>query len=293
VARIVCVHGIAQQVKGEETLGREWSAALRDGIRLAGAPSVSLSDADIRYAFYGNLFRQSGRTLGVGDPILTAQDTTEFEQELILAWWQAAAATDPGVISPDARSLVRAPRSLQAALRALSGSRFFSGLAERAMISHAVQVRRYFTEPEIRQAIQQTVSAVVDDDTRVIIGHSLGSVVAYEWLCANPSWPVRTLITLGSPLGVRGLIFDRLKPAPTSRPGHASPPQGHWPGPIQSWTNIADDGDIVALVKDLRPQFGDRMRCHIVHNGSKAHAIASYLTAPETGRAILAGLQRP
>ena len=49
-----------------------------------------------------------------------------------------------------------------------------------------------------------------------MVGHSLGSVVAYEALCAHPEWPVRALVTLGSPLGIRNLIFDRLVPAPAA-----------------------------------------------------------------------------
>jgi hypothetical protein len=31
------------------------------------------------------------------------------------------------------------------------------------------------------------------------VGHSLGSVAAYEALCAHPQWPVRALATLGPP----------------------------------------------------------------------------------------------
>ncbi|MEY9990160.1 hypothetical protein ABIE67_002192 [Streptomyces sp. V4I8] len=46
---------------------------------------------------------------------------------------------------------------------------------------------------------------------------------------------------------------------------------GARPGGIATWTNIADEGDVVALVKDLRPLFGERVDCRLVHNGSRAH----------------------
>lgn len=39
-------------------------------------------------------------------------------------------------------------------------------------------------------------------------------------------------------------------------------------------------------VKDLRPLFGDRVKCWLVHNGSHVHAVQPYLTAAETGAAI-------
>ena len=38
-----------------------------------------------------------------------------------MAWWRGAAESDPGVIHPDARTLVRTPVSVQAGLRALAG----------------------------------------------------------------------------------------------------------------------------------------------------------------------------
>ena len=224
----------------------------------------------------------------MGDPWLTAADAAEFDQELLAAWWRGAAESDPRVVDPGARTLARTPGGVQAALRALSGSVFFAGLADRAMLFDLQQVRRYMTDSRVRQAALDRVAAGVGEDTRVVVGHSLGSVVAYEALCAHPKWPVRVLVTLGSPLGVRNLIFDRLVPAPAAAvPGGL---RGVWPGGVRWWVNVADAGDVVALVKDLRPLFGDRVDCYLVHNGSHAHDVRPYLSAAETGAAIVAGL---
>jgi pimeloyl-ACP methyl ester carboxylesterase len=289
VARVLCVHGVGQQGKGEDTLRGEWVLALRDGMRRAGCGEADLPGAEeIRCVFYGDVFRPAGRRLSVGDPWLTASDAKEFDQELLAAWWWAAAEADPRVVHPDARTLARTPGRVQAALRALSGSAFFAGLAERVMLFDLQQVRRYMTDPEVRQEVQDRVAAEVGEDTRVVVGHSLGSVVAYEALCAHPQWPVRALVTLGSPLGIRNLIFDRLVPAPVARDSGGK--LGAWPGEVESWVNLADAGDVVALVKDLRPLFGSRVACSLVHNGSHAHDVRPYLTAAETGAAIAAGL---
>jgi hypothetical protein len=289
MARVLCVHGIGQQLKGEDSLGGEWGPTLRDGMRRSGATEAQLpGDGQLRCVFYGDLFRPAGRRLGVGDPWLTAADATEFDQELLIAWWRGAAESDAGIIHPDARTLMRTPGSIQTALRALSGSAFFTGLAERAMLFDLQQVRRYMTEPEVRQAVQDRVAAQVAEDTRVVVGHSLGSVVAYEALCAHPEWSVQALLTLGSPLGIRNLIFDRLVPPPAA--GGSGKLLGAWPGAAESWVNVADAGDVVALVKDLRPLFGARVACYVVHNGTHAHDVRPYLTAAETGAAIAAGL---
>lgn len=291
MARVLLVHGVGQQLAGEDSLASEWALALRDGMRRAGCSEAELPGAgEIRSVFYGDVFRPTGRRLGLGDPWLTAADATEFDQELLAAWWRGAAESDPRVIHPDARTLARWPGGVQAALRALSGSAFFSGLAERVMLFDLQQVRQYMTDPGVRQVVQDRVAMQVAEDTRVVVAHSLGSVVAYEALCAHPQWPVRALVTLGSPLGIRNLIFDRLLPAPMSLDGGGL--MGAWPGRAQSWMNVADEGDVVALVKDLRPLFGSRVACYLVHNGSHAHDVRPYLTAPETGAAIAAGLNR-
>lgn len=289
MARVLCVHGVGQQLKGEDSLGEEWALMLRDGLRRAGLAEANLPGvSEVGAVFYGDVFRPAGRELGVGDLWLTAEDATEFEQELLLAWWRVAAESDSAVIHPDARTLARTPGSVQAALRALSGSAFFAGLAERAMLSDLRQVRRYMTDPDLRQAVQTRMAARVGTDARVVVGHSLGSVVAYEALCAHPDWPVQTLVTLGSPLGIPNLIFDRLTPRPAA--AGAATPRGAWPGETSEWVNVADEGDVVALVKDLRPLFGDQVCCYLVHNGSRAHDIKPYLTAAETGAAIAKGL---
>jgi pimeloyl-ACP methyl ester carboxylesterase len=123
----------------------------------------------------------------------------------------------------------------------------------------------------------------------VLIGHSLGSVVAYEALCAHPEWAVHTFVTLGSPLGIRNLIFDYLRPPPKDG-------LGSWPGSIRRWANISDRGDVVALVKGLAPFFSKTgspelaIRDASIDNGATAHNIELYLTAEETGNAIAAGL---
>jgi hypothetical protein len=110
----------------------------------------------------------------------------------------------------------------------------------------------------------------------------LGSVAAYETLCANPELPVTALVTLGSPLGTPNLIFDRLIPTPLT--GRSS-----WPAGLKHWTKLADAGGVVALEKN--PRFGDRARFVLVYTGSHAHDCSRYLTAKETGLAIARGLE--
>jgi hypothetical protein len=278
VAQVVAVHGVGKQVLGEESLLKDWLPALRDGVRRVEGPL--LGDGAVAMAFYGDLFRPAGQLLAVGDPRFTANDVAEgLEQELLLAWWEEAARTDDAVAPPDADTLARTPRSVQAALRALSRSRFFSDIALRSLVFDLKQVSGYLQDPGLRAAARARVCALIGEETRVVIGHSLGSVVAYEALCALPGHGVRSLVTLGSPLGI-GVIYARLEPGGECWPG----------GESLAWTNLADAGDVVALFKDLRAPFGERVRNAVVHNGSHAHDATAYLTDELTGRAVAGGL---
>jgi hypothetical protein len=282
MARVLCVHGIGNQIAGERMLLARWYPALIDGLNRASHPP--LARQEVNMAFYGDLFRPDGEWLAVGDPQYTAADVMPgIEEELLLAWWRAAASVDERVAPPDGDTLARTPGSVQAALRQLSRARFFADLALRVLVFDLKQVRRYLTDPETRAAVQQRVAAAIGPETRVVVAHSLGSVAAYEALCAMPDHNVRALVTLGSPLGIANLVFDRLTPAPLQG-------QGHWPGPAELvWTNIADRGDVVALEKDLRPLFGHQLRNALVHNGAHAHDVTSYLTDGLTGTAIAEG----
>jgi hypothetical protein len=111
MARIVGVHGIAQQVRGPEVLRAAWVPALRDGVALSGAEPPDAAELEI--AFYGDLFRARGGK-AVGDPLYVATDVEEgFEQELLEAWRAEAAATDDVVCGPGATAKLRTPKTVQ------------------------------------------------------------------------------------------------------------------------------------------------------------------------------------
>ena len=139
-------------------------------------------------AFYGDLFRpQSGKALGKGPQYSAVDVENGFETELLEAWWLAASASDEAVPGPGAKTKLRTSRSAQRALNALSQSRFFAGLTERLIIGFIKQVHLYLSDDSVRAAIQARVERAVDPGTAVLLGHSLGSVVAYEAACAHPS----------------------------------------------------------------------------------------------------------
>jgi pimeloyl-ACP methyl ester carboxylesterase len=144
------------------------------------------------------------------------------------------------------------------------------------------QLGRYFADDEIRRVIRSRLSAVVTDDTRVIVAHSMGTVVAYEELAAHPDWGVHTLVTLGSPLGGE-FVFPHLDPEPVNG-------VGAWPGSAVAWTNVVALDDTVVRVRELAARFGSGVNDILIDNGHRAHDAEPYLNALATGRAIAAAL---
>lgn len=281
---LVGIHGIGQQFAGEDVVASEWLPALRSGLRRGGYPAPD--EVQLSCVFYGDIFRRKG-TMGSREIPFDASDVDSWEAELLAAWWEQASNAEPDrVRAPGDATMARTPQVVQRALNALSASKFFAGLADQAMIADLKQVHAYVADPQVRAEVLARVSSVVESDTRVLIGHSLGSVVAYEALCAHPEWPVHTLVTLGSPLGIRNLIFGaRLRPPPEDG-------VGVWPGATRRWCNIADRGDVVALEKRLASRFGEQVEDVLIYNGASAHSASRYLTAEETGRVFAVALGR-
>jgi pimeloyl-ACP methyl ester carboxylesterase len=285
MAGIVVIHGIGQEMEGSNTLHARHFPALRDGMSRAG---THIDPGDVAFASYGELFRPAAEFLAPTPYYDDSDVESGYEEDLLLVLWERAASCDQAIIPPDEEVLARTPSTARRALAALSRSRFLAGITERSFIGDLKQVRTYFCDEKMRADIQKKVTEAITDDTRVVVGHSLGSVAAYEVLFTQPHRGVQALVTLGSPLGLRNLVFDRLRPTPVIDAGSGSI-KGAWP-PVAMWANVADIGDVVAAVEDLRPLFGEQMRQLRVHNGAAAHDMNSYLTDPKTGQLISVGL---
>jgi hypothetical protein len=172
----------------------------------------------------------------------------------------------------------------QVILERLLRSRTFARVVQRGFIGSLKQVTMFLSNSDVKERVLQRVADEITYDTRVIIGHSLGSVVVYEYMTRYSPPQVELLLKLGSPLGIPHLVFERLTPAPAA--GASA-----WPGQVTGWVNIADEDDVVALRKQLAPLFpasGGEVGVddHLVDNGDEPHAISRYLNAQPTGAAL-------
>ncbi len=244
MARIVLVHGAFNEFWGPNELKARWLPALQDGLWHHG---VRVSEGDVGVCFYGDLFRRAPGT----------------EAEARLEASRAGIAELLTDLAGDAISALG---------QAASDAAF-----DRTVDMVAVMA----TEPDLRARMRARIEPLVDGDTRVIVAHSLGTVLSYMALANHPQWTVHTLVTLGSPLA-SPMIFDQLDPPPVAG-------RGVWPGAIERWVNVRAVGDKAAAVA-LSERFGERVEDVLIDNGHRAHAPEPYLNASATGAAVAAAL---
>ena len=208
------------------------------------------------------------------------------EIELLGQWWEAAADNDPGVVPPGARTL--GGFGVQAALAALANSRFLAETSERLLILWLKQVRSYFTQAEIghKSRRDSPKQSPLTPGWRASALPRIGR--GLRGFGRDPHRNVPMLVTLGSPLGIRNVILDRLQPVPDRTAGGAV--RGRWPGGVRRWTNIADRRDFVALVKKLHEVFAPELVDVEIDTGARMHRVDRYLTAEQTGAAVANGL---
>jgi hypothetical protein len=304
MAQIVLIHGINQQQKSADMLESEWVPCLAGGVRTAGFSDVAdriRGDAakpasiETRMAFYGNLFLTPGQQ--GDDPGEYTAEESEFAEALAVEWLKHAAerATKSKVREVSGRELTYVTRQMGAeqgagsVVRSAIGSLakiswfapFGMGFAERFISRALAQVTRYLTKEEIRSAALGSVFKLIGPETEVLIGHSLGSVIAYE-AAHLMKQPVPLLVTLGSPLGLQTIVYQRLRPQPP-----AFPPNVRW------WVNVADRDDFIATEPDLKGLFGVGVPVdavfepgYTVDNGAKPHNCDFYLGKAQVGSPV-------
>jgi hypothetical protein len=304
MATIVLVHGIAQEQKSADTLEEEWLPDLAGGVRTAGFPGIAdrlyrlrsgPDGIETRMAFYGDLFLRGGQQ-GL-EPEELSRPERAFAEELAMEWTARAASRSADEKSRRAASqeLVQlhqtageeqgARAAARSAIDGLARIRWFApfgmGFASRFVMRSLTQVTRYLSDDAVREQALARVDALLTPGTRVLIGHSLGAVVAFE-AAQQFDHPLPLLITMGCPLGLHTVVYERVRPQPP-----------RFPSAVHHWVNVADRNDLVAAEPDLTQLFGLTAPSgavleggYTMENGAKPHQADFYLTKAQVGRPI-------
>ncbi|HZN16670.1 MAG TPA: hypothetical protein VFB84_00475 [Micromonosporaceae bacterium] len=274
MTRVVGVHGIGNYAyyrragsaeKATAEISRDWMSWLRTG--LPAGTSI-----DLTVAYYAHYLHR-------GTPQGAFDDPAALEpaaQQMLITWVEQR--------QPHPQ-MALGPQTIRARQAADWLTRRFGRAARLAAVAFCREAHAYLANPGSprRKAAREGVAAAITThQPQVVIAHSLGSVVVYETLWAHPEISVAMLVTLGSPLGMRHAVFDRLQPAPDN--GRGARPPG-----VASWTNLADVGDIVAVPRDLPGRF-DGITRHVPDltiGDWDFHSIRNYLACPATVEVLL------
>jgi hypothetical protein len=198
------------------------------------------------------------------------------EQDAVLAWLSVLGLSEE---LTEGQSWGGLP--LRQALNLVARRR---GIAAKTLARIAIavmpEVYSYLASPSRRHLAQKTVAqAIKNTNATVVVAHSLGSIVTYETLHAFDGLGVEVFVTLGSPLGLPGAVFDMLDPAPLA--GHGKRPPG-----LRHWINIADAGDLVALPRRLGDRFPVDAHEEVHMAVADFHTMNMYLACGLTAAAL-------
>lgn len=151
-------------------------------------------------------------------------------------------------------------------------------------IPHFVQAKRYVNDPAVRaQVLKKVLKSLPDSGPLVILGHSLGSVIAADLIRRlPPEVNITGLITIGSPLGHARLRPDRLTDDLRDPPINMA-----W------WVNFWNQSDPVVWrtsVSTAIPWVLDEYEQVPLLPSPEAHAAETYLTSAQAAAAIGYGL---
>ena len=235
---LVMVHGRAQGGRGDKLAG-EWIGTWKKG--LLASQAKGLEDRfDIRQPFYGDrldeLVKESAafpaNVATRGDPGDIDPEFMFFRQAIAEAAAERAGVL--GDLEEEAVSRERGPLNWNWVQRILQKLESVPGLSGDMIERFTRDVWVYLTDDYVREEINAIVIEKMPQTGKfVLLGHSLGSVVAYDVLRKAQDIEVPLFITVGSPLGVRAIV-DKLRPI------------GH-PSVAKAWYNAYDEADAVAL----------------------------------------------
>jgi endonuclease G, mitochondrial len=290
---LLFLHGRGQEGHDPSGMRRSWTAALNQGLTLAGLDTVD--PADVWFPFYGDRFMEAVRTT---ESVFVSVEAVSAEPAAALApaapstrilyeTLVAEAAACAGM--PDVETL--ASEGLFSRLGGLAVSKLhlqLSWLAARTGLDTFViaqilrDVAAYLDNDRVRRAVLDAVRETLPASGRlVIVSHSLGTVVAMDLipeLTANLD--VALLVTAGSPLGLDA-VYNRLHVRGPNRPQRI----GHW---LNAWC----PADAVAIGCPLHDDWRGQLDEIAVDNPKeRAHSITDYLSHHPVARGVAEALK--
>lgn len=290
--QLVFVHGRSQQDKDAVALKKEWIDAWKIGLAKGGL-SLPLPEENILFPYYGNTLIEmaGGMSTEEAARIVVRAEYIDREAEHFIRDYLTEIQDKAGISDKEVLAeLDEATRHrgvlnwgwVQGILSVLD--RKVPGASGTSVALFTRDVYQYLYKPKIRKAINDGVRLAINPDIEtVVVGHSLGTVVAYDVLKNRPEGAeinVPLFVTLGSPLAIQ-VIKKMLRPI------------GH-PGRVAKWYNAMDERDVVSLFPldsrhfNVDPEIENKT--DVDNPTSNRHGISGYLCDPVVARRIYEAL---
>lgn len=264
---------------------------LREGIKRAD-PGFNQPDGFGNHVFtliawnylYYHQYRDPARDLPWIDALLNRHGPSDADIQQALGWHT---------------------RLTRIAYRVADRLPFIIAMLPRVIRDTVLETQRYFDNSNniasrIRERLKKELRPLLADNSPVLlIGHSLGSVIAYDalWELSHIEklpGKIDLFLTLGSPLGMH-YVQHRLLGA--NKKG-----KQHYPLNIHRWSNLSAVGDLTALDQHIQDDFQAMLDLGLVasiedhcdgifnffHNeeGLNCHRSYGYLVNPAVGKII-------
>lgn len=289
IRQLVFVHGRSQQKKDARKLKLEWMDAWQEGLAKSGL-ALPISEEQIRFPYYGDTLDQMTGGMSpeeaAGIVVRGEKPLPVAEEEFFRAWLEDLQKAHPEITDEDVAAALRAGQKrgmlnwkwVQAILEAMD--RKVPGASALSVALATRDVHQYLNNSTFRTTLDKGVrSAFTAGRETVVVGHSLGTIVAYNVLVderATPKLDVPHFITLGSPLAVKA-VKDHIRPLKT-------------PDCVGTWFNAMDDRDVVALFPLNKKNFQVipeiENKTDVRNNTSNHHGISGYLSDAVVARRI-------
>lgn len=217
---VLVVHGLGvDDEKKAEAFPSRTEKALRKAYRGAGFPdeSLALAVGDFHEFLSEDVARRYDKRADFSDQRFSSRDRL----------WRCTCCTKNLTSNVMAKLVEKTPVPTRA--------------VDAAMDREAPLVKDWLRRPGYRRAIADQIHSAVSIPPRVVIGHSMGTLVALDLIATWPyHQPPDLLITIGSPLALEN-IWQKLAPV-----------HQHWIRTrTTDWVNLFDKRDLVTAARPL------------------------------------------
>lgn len=251
--QLVLVHGRAQHGKDPDKLKEEWLQALSSGLAKNDPPLSPVAPSEVVLPFYGDTLEEmairGAAARDAADVTLRGDGEPNNEARRFMLEVLDEIRDEYGITDADVQQAAgeriseRGPLNwtwIRAVLQALDA---IPSLSAATIEQVTKDVYQYLTNATVRLKIDNGVATAITPGVRtVVVGHSLGSVVAYTLLLRegrSHGWTVPLLVTVGSPLAVNAIR--------SRAPGLAGVGGNRNPPCVSAWFNAMDLRDAVSL----------------------------------------------